>query len=369
MAFNYFIYRTDYGNTIARITPTNTSTGGTEAALYSNFVIPYNQPTYLWRKMPLGTGGGNIVPNISTNINAWTVSITPAPVASSIATMGQVTGITSVLQSEINYISGVTATKLNANIFTGYSATTGLQQVTNINATTNIESTFNGGLRLHKIRPTGNTTTAIQLNAANGSTNIINIDTISGLTGFGTVAPLDKIHIYGTDISDNAEYSVQKNGLTLDGVNGADKEITWSESGIPKWQAGTFREENGDFWYLDNIEGQTTPLTIMETGRLGINKQTNYMNQHVAQIVGITGLDDLVVSGIYTQNYNSVYEVQIHSITGGTDKFQWRVSIDNGITYGSWSAPTGCTIIPVLLEHGVYVNFLNTTGHGIGAMT
>ena len=104
MAFNYFIYRTDYGNTIVRVTSTNTSTGGTESALYKDFAIPYNQPTYLWRV--IGAGAGHtIVNNISTNIDAWTVNITPAPTATSIATMGQVTGLTSVFQSEIDYIS------------------------------------------------------------------------------------------------------------------------------------------------------------------------------------------------------------------------------------------------------------------------
>jgi len=49
MALRYLIYRTDFGNTIVRENPTDNSTGGTEVALFSDFVIPEIQPLYLWR--------------------------------------------------------------------------------------------------------------------------------------------------------------------------------------------------------------------------------------------------------------------------------------------------------------------------------
>ena len=368
---NFLIYRTDFGNTIVRETPTDTSTGGTEQSISISlivpaFVLPPTQPIYYWMVNLPYIGTTTVSVNSETYIALWKAKIAIPPTSDTLATAGYVTGITSTLSADINYISGVTDTKLDISTYTGYTTTNGLQQVTNINAITNIESTFNNGIKTNKIRPTGDTINAIQVHKADGITNIINIDTVSGFTGFGTIIPKNKVHLYGTDTHNMSEYSVQSNGLTLDGVSGADKEIVWANNGVPKWQAQTFRNENDVFWYLVNTQSQSNPLTIMETGRFGINKQSNYINYHTAEIVAATGLDDLIVSGIYSQNYNTVYEVEIVS-TGITDMWHWRKSIDAGVSYNNYSPSSGATLTPVELEFGAFANFENITGHGVGA--
>ena len=254
--------------------------------------------------------------------------------------------------------------KLDIVTFSAYTATTGLQQVTEINAVTNIESTFSGGLVTGDIRPAIDSTTAVQINKANGTTNIINVDTISGFTGFGTINPKGVLHVYGSGTTTDIN-GTEPNSVIIDGPTNVDKDINWSENGVPKWLAETYRDEDSVFWYLYNVEANNSPITIQETGRIGINKQTNIMNYHASQVVG-NGLNDIVLSGQYTQNFNTVYEVEIVAITGVTDTWHWRKSIDNGITFGGYYPNSGCTLTPVLLEFGVYVNFENLTGHTVG---
>jgi hypothetical protein len=250
--------------------------------------------------------------------------------------------------------------------FTAYTQTTGLQQITNINAVTTNESTFKGGIVTGKIRPTGNTTTAIQIRKANGTTAVINVDTVSGFTGFGTTAPLGLVHAYGTHATTGTT-DTQSNALIIDGSPNVDKDVTWSENGIPHWLAETYRDEESKYWYLYNVEADNSPLTIFESGRIGINKQTNILDYHSALVIG-NGLNNMLVTGSYTQNYNIVYEVKISSTTGATDMFQWRKSIDNGTTYNGWSSDSGCTLSPITteLEFGVCISFETTTGHTTG---
>ena len=320
-----------------------------------NTVLPYNENYYL------NGDGSYSIPSDYDGITGTTNLGTGT-------TIGNVSNLNLNLKS-ISAIGALTilGDRENIIISAGSGSTlAGLAEVTANNACTNVESWFNGGLITNKISPRVDSTTAIQFNKANGTTNIINIDTVSGLTGYGTTNPKDKIHVFGTDISAGSKYSVQTNGIMLDGVSGADKEIVWANNGIPKWQAQTFRDENDVFWYLTNTQAQSNPLTVMETGRFGFNKQSNFLNYHSAQIVSVTGLNDLIISGIYTQNYNTIYEIQIAN-TGVTDTWHWRKSIDAGISYGSYSSASGCTLIPVELEYGVLVNFEHTTGHGIGA--
>jgi len=109
MAFRYLIYRTDYGNTIVRETATDTSTGGTEASFYTDFVIPEIQPLYLWR---VNTDAAPFVePNTDQNINNWEEHIAPPPEPEDNATIGFVTGITS---QKIDIVTGATG---NVGIF------------------------------------------------------------------------------------------------------------------------------------------------------------------------------------------------------------------------------------------------------------
>ena len=274
-----------------------------------------------------------------------------------------------VLTTTFSSYTGTTLSQINGKInvldFNNYTGTTGLQQVTDINAQTTVETDFKGGVKLHKIRPTGNTTTAIQINAANGTTHVINVDTVSGFTGFGTITPKSVVHIYGNDNSGGIDgINTQSNAVIIDGPANVDKDINWSENGIPHWLAETYRNEKNVYWYLYNVEANNAALTVMETGRIGVNKQSNLVNYHTAQIIG-NGLNDLIASGVYSENFNTMYEVEIFA-TGVTDTWKWRKSVNNGIIYTDWSVLSGATITPVELEYGMLVNFENISGHTEG---
>jgi hypothetical protein len=273
-----------------------------------------------------------------------------------------------VLTSTFSGYTGTTLIQINSKLdistFTGYTGTTGLQEVTEINAVTNIESTFDGGLVLSKIRPTGDTITAIQVRKADGTTPVINIDTISGFTGFGTTAPKGLIHLYGTDNSAGDGWNLQSNNIRLDGNTNVDKDIVWMDNGVDKWAAQIFRSEEGKYWYLYDVKDNSNTITASNTGRIGINNPTNVMNYHAILVSG--GPNDMNVGGNYTLNYTSLYKIEINCVTGATDTFRWQVSLDNGITFSIWSLSTGCTTGATLIQHGVTIQFNNITGHTSG---
>lgn len=240
-----------------------------------------------------------------------------------------------------------------------------LQQTTQAGAVTNIESTFKGGLVTNRIRPTGDTTTAIQIRKSDGITSLINIDTISGFTGIGTIASQGLLHAYGVNNSGDPSLNFQPNTIIIDGVTDGDKNIAWYENGDPRWFAQTYRSEDAEFWYLYNNQADNDILTASRSGSFAINKTTNILNSNAAQKIGF-GLNDLVIRGLYTQDINTVYQLQIYSTTGTTDTYVWRKSVDNGFTFGSYSQVSAVTLTQVELEFGVLLNFLNLTGHTTG---
>ena len=258
-------------------------------------------------------------------------------------------------------ISGITTdTLVQQSVFDAYTGTTGLQEITDINAITDNESSFNSGIITNRIKPNGDTTTAIQI-SKNDNTPIINIDTVSGFTGFGIVEPETLIHSYGTDINNDSLIGLQTNGIKIDGVIGADKDIQWSEDGIVHWIAQTYRNEHGKYWYLYNQEGDVTPIVVSDTGRIGINSPTNIINKY-ALSNNNTGLDDIRFSGLYDKNFVSIFNIEIDSI-GTPDTFRWRVSYDEGDSFSTWISGVSISTEETLIESGVYVYFLSETGH------
>lgn len=113
MAFRYLIYRTDYGNTVVRESASSGVTGN-EVAFFTDFVIPANQPLYLWKY-----DTGDIVPNNETNINNWVNFVNP-PSGDSPVDYFAFTGYTASTNTTINgieddivYLSGETNGKLD----------------------------------------------------------------------------------------------------------------------------------------------------------------------------------------------------------------------------------------------------------------
>ncbi|MFA5366450.1 MAG: hypothetical protein WC333_00805 [Dehalococcoidia bacterium] len=345
-------------------------TGANENEIYSNSYIPSIQPLYYWKATGISGSTGVLVPNSEAWIASWERHISPK-ITTDFADYGEVLYLSAVTDTKLNitdYVSYTAATdsrldSIESDI-TGITANMGLQEVTEINATTTVESSFNGGIVVNEIRPSGGTASEITVNKADGITPIITIDTISGFTGFGTATPNDIIHVYGTDTSELGH----RNGITLDGVANGDKILSWAESGNPKWHAKTCRCENGQFWYLYNEEGGLSTLTVSESGRIGVNSVTNNINYPPVLITGssYSAYANLVISGKYDKNFIGVYQVKIDSITGITDTYIWRRSINLGSSYGVWSSPLSATTGTTVIDSGIEVSFVNPTGNSLG---
>jgi hypothetical protein len=226
MALKYFLYNTDYNDTVVDSSNSSFSPVAPYEEIYIDFLIPETQPYYFYANS--GGTGGTIIVNTQANIDAYLSANVPSPLPYDNITYGEFTGVTQNLQTQIDGLTGLT---------TGLT----LQQVTTYGAITDVESTFSSGLITPKLNPTGET---IQI----GTTPFITINTTSGLTGYNIEIPIDVIHIYGTDTNNTDPLGLQKNSITLDGVAGADKSITWAEDGVVNWLAQTYRDENSRFW-------------------------------------------------------------------------------------------------------------------------
>jgi hypothetical protein len=73
-----------------------------------------------------------------------------------------------------------------------------LNSVLGRGASSAIVPNLSGGIKTTKIYPDSDSTTAIQFNKANGTTNVLNIDTTNGRVGIGTTIPGAKLDVVGT---------------------------------------------------------------------------------------------------------------------------------------------------------------------------
>ena len=245
-------------------------------------------------------------------------------------------------------------------LISDFTGSTTLQDVTERGSTTDVQTTFHGGIITDEIISSGDTLKIGEYD----DKSIISVNNISGFTGFNTTEPETLIHIFGNDTDNDSPTGLQTNALRIDGVVDADKDIQWVDNGVVKWLAEIYRGEKGKFWYLYNQEGDVTPLAISDTGRIGVNNPNNIINKYALSNIN-SGLNDIRFNGLYDKNFISIFQVEIDSV-GTQDTFRWRVSYDEGHTFGSWISLVPVSTEETLLESGVYVYFLSETGHSLG---
>lgn len=103
MAFQYFLYNTNYGNTIVDRSGTSFTPVPPYAELYTDYFIPETQPVYLYR-----VTGTTIIVNTQTNVDDYLNSTELPPTPEGNVTYGEFTGTTTELQQNINILSGTT---------------------------------------------------------------------------------------------------------------------------------------------------------------------------------------------------------------------------------------------------------------------
>lgn len=96
MAQEYFLYRTDVGNTLTDRSDTPFTPAGNEGQIFIDFLIPETQALFLWRE-----SGGTIIENTEENILAYQEDTAPPPSPDDGVFLGAFTGYTAATQSAI----------------------------------------------------------------------------------------------------------------------------------------------------------------------------------------------------------------------------------------------------------------------------
>lgn len=168
----------------------------------------------------------------------------------------------------------------------------------------------------------------------------------------------------GTDATASDGWNIQANGFESDSGAGSDTGFIHSVDGVAKWAHQTYRDEDGQFYYLYTPESKQNPLTVSDGGRIGVNKPTNIMNYHSMWIdAGAGALNDMDVGGVYTRPFDTLYEVAI-AAAGDPDTFKFRTSLNGGDTWSAYSTPAACPTTATALDaFGVTIKFDAATGH------
>jgi hypothetical protein len=169
--------------------------------------ISYDNSTYL---TSVGTGVANELTYWSGTNSLGSLATATYP---SLTEVSYLKGVTSAIQTQLN---GKLSSLSGALLATG--ATTG--------ATSQAQA-FTNGVITGKVYPGSDSTTALQFNKADGTTNVLNIDTTNGRVGIGTTSPGSLLTVANGDIQlDNSYYVKGKNTLgtvlyNLLGVDGS----------------------------------------------------------------------------------------------------------------------------------------------------
>ena len=106
------------------------------------------------------------------------------------------------------------------------------------------------GIKTPKIYPNADSTTAFQINKADGTTNVLNIDTTNGRIGIGTTSPQQALEINGN--------------LKLYSASGGGGLILSGNAGATGYSAGSIQAGGeGQYWYfLSGISGNSPYMSF-----------------------------------------------------------------------------------------------------------
>jgi hypothetical protein len=213
-------------------------------------------------------------------------------------------------------------------------------------------------LRTPKIYPSADSTTAVGIFKADGTTNVLNVDTTNGNVGIGTTSPTEKLEIDGN--------------LFLNGDNdkillGAGKDASISYDGTnmvfdsQEVGAGDFVFENGNVGI-----GTTSPQVKTHIYGTAEATGTDWKNTQLSISLAVTDKDagiELVSSDAGT--WGSA--LQFKQVDGGTFENTWQiVRQTNGDGAGDGSLRFGYGTSVLTDSNISLVTFLSTGNVGIG---
>ena len=330
MAFEYFLYDTNFNNTLidrsaTTFAPLSPNTG----EVFIDFLIPQTQPLYLYKE-----NLGLIVLNDQATIEAYLAATNP-PTDGSTVNQGDFTGYTAQTSSDIISLSAETTLLLNDklaitdfNIYSGITAT----ELSNLNdgITGNTQSINNNDADI--IYLSGETDTKL---------NTSDFDTYSGVTD----TRLDGIdsditYISGETASNDADIlylsgqtDTKLNTSDFDIYSGVtDTRITNNDNDIV-YISGETASNDADIIYLsgqtdtkiDKVTGATDNLAIFLpdgnvkdsgvsiesiTGGTGfyyyIDKSVTESTTSIVNVVYLSGTSDILSDGIWSIDFNAI---------------------------------------------------------------
>ena len=153
------------------------------------------------------------------------------------------------------------------------------------------------------IRPNANSTTAVQITKADGTTSVLNVDTTNSRVGIGTTAPNTKLEVTGSGTSGDITLSNSSSAITAGDILGKiafrnydiSQNVTTFSGEVASIKAvasSTFFSANGattDLSFFTNavtpasgnpVNGGTEKMRITGTGKVGIGTTTPSARLH-----------------------------------------------------------------------------------------
>jgi len=167
---------------------------------------------------------------------------------------------------------------------------------------------FSAGIKTTKIYPSADSTTAIQINKADGTTNVLNIDTTNGRVGIGTTNPTSKLYIGAS--------------------NGVESSITLQQSSQNNWIFG-MAASSADFRIGDT--GLATPYITIKatTGNVGIGTTSPSGKNHI-----ISTTEQLRL-GYNASNYLSATVNSTGNVTFALNGTTPKFTFSQGVIFGA----------------------------------
>ena len=133
---------------------------------------------------------------------------------------------------------------------------------------------------LTRIKPASDSTTAVQINKANGTTNVLNVDTTNGRVGIGTTSPANPLTVQGTN----------RNVMQLSSGGASAQTFIEMLQGGKTWQVGNHDNfSNYTDWGIRNATDNIPAFNITAAGNIGIGTAAPRAKLNVMGTIQIGG--------------------------------------------------------------------------------